>query len=63
MPGKSVIIEPDRHKAIAVALEMARSGDIVFFAGKGHEDYQIIGDEKIHFDDREEVETYIRNKR
>ncbi len=63
LPGKSVIIEPDRHKAIAVALEMARSGDIVFFAGKGHEDYQIIGDEKIHFDDREEVETYIRNKR
>ncbi len=61
--NKQVIVEPDRRKAIASALQMARSGDIVFLAGKGHEDYQIIGDKKIHFDDCEEVETYIRDKR
>ncbi|MEO8168591.1 MAG: UDP-N-acetylmuramoyl-L-alanyl-D-glutamate--2,6-diaminopimelate ligase, partial [bacterium] len=61
--NKQVIVEPDRRKAIASALQMARSGDIVFLAGKGHEDYQIIDDKKIHFDDREEVETYIRNNR
>lgn len=63
LPDKQVIVEPDRRKAIVMALQMARSGDIVFFAGKGHENYQIIRDEKIHFDDREEVETYIRKKR
>jgi len=46
-------VEPDRRKAIVQAIETARSGDAVLIAGKGHEDYQIIGDERIHFDDRE----------
>lgn len=63
LPDKTVIVEADRRKAIAAALQMVRPGDIVFFAGKGHENYQIIGDQKIHLDDREEVETHIRNKR
>jgi UDP-N-acetylmuramoyl-L-alanyl-D-glutamate--2,6-diaminopimelate ligase len=34
---------------------LARKGDIILVAGKGHEDYQIIGREKLHFDDREEL--------
>ncbi|MDI6710570.1 MAG: UDP-N-acetylmuramoyl-L-alanyl-D-glutamate--2,6-diaminopimelate ligase [Bacillota bacterium] len=45
-------IVPDRREAIRAALEMARSGDIVLIAGKGHEDYQIIGMTKCPFDDR-----------
>ena len=46
-------VEPDRRKAIAYAIAQARPGDIVLIAGKGHEDYQIIGTTKHHFDDRE----------
>jgi UDP-N-acetylmuramoyl-L-alanyl-D-glutamate--2,6-diaminopimelate ligase len=44
---------PDRREAIEVAITEAKSGDIVLIAGKGHEDYQIIGVKKFHFDDRE----------
>ena len=47
------LIEPDRAKAIRLAIEEARAGDIVLLAGKGHEDYQIFADHQIHFDDRE----------
>jgi UDP-N-acetylmuramoyl-L-alanyl-D-glutamate--2,6-diaminopimelate ligase len=45
----------DRKEGIRKALEIARSGDTLVLAGKGHEDYQIIGDEKIHFSDKETV--------
>ena len=45
----------DRAEAIRTAAMLARPGDLLLVAGKGHEDYQIIGDEKRHFDDREEV--------
>jgi len=45
-------IIPDRYAAIKRVLFMAKTGDTVLIAGKGHEDYQIIGDEKKHFDDR-----------
>ena len=44
---------PDRAEAIQHALEVAETGDIVIIAGKGHEDYQIIGESRNHFDDRE----------
>ncbi len=46
-------VEPDRARAIGLAIEIARPGDVVLIAGKGHEDYQIVGTERIHFDDRE----------
>lgn len=45
-------VVPDRRDAIARALELAQAGDSVLIAGKGHEDYQIVGDEVRHFDDR-----------
>lgn len=47
------IVEPDRRKAIAAAIAQAQPGDSILVAGKGHEDYQILGTEKIHFDDVE----------
>ncbi|HOF38801.1 MAG TPA: UDP-N-acetylmuramoyl-L-alanyl-D-glutamate--2,6-diaminopimelate ligase [Candidatus Hydrogenedentes bacterium] len=43
----------DRAEAIRLGIAMAKSGDAVLIAGKGHEDYQILGTERIHFDDRE----------
>lgn len=46
-------VVPDRREAIARAIAVAKSGDAILIAGKGHEDYQIIGTEKHHFDDRE----------
>jgi UDP-N-acetylmuramoyl-L-alanyl-D-glutamate--2,6-diaminopimelate ligase len=52
----------DRAAAIARAIEIARSGDGVLIAGKGHEDYQILGTEKIHFDDREQARTALSAK-
>jgi UDP-N-acetylmuramoyl-L-alanyl-D-glutamate--2,6-diaminopimelate ligase len=45
----------DRREAIALALAAARPGDAVLIAGKGHEDYQLVGAERRHFDDREEA--------
>ncbi|GEB76442.1 UDP-N-acetylmuramoyl-L-alanyl-D-glutamate--2,6-diaminopimelate ligase [Sporolactobacillus inulinus] len=51
---------PDRREAIRYAVDEAESGDILLIAGKGHEDYQIIGTTKHHFDDREEARKAIR---
>jgi len=47
------LIEPDREKAIGVAMDEARAGDIVLLAGKGHENYQILADQTLEFDDRD----------
>jgi UDP-N-acetylmuramoyl-L-alanyl-D-glutamate--2,6-diaminopimelate ligase len=53
--AKNYLRISDRREAIRTAAMMAHSGDIILIAGKGHEDYQIIGTEKHHFDDREEI--------
>jgi UDP-N-acetylmuramyl-tripeptide synthetase len=51
--------ESDRRKAIALAVSLAQAGDTIVIAGKGHEDYQIIGDETIHFSDGEVAREII----
>ena len=50
----------DRHEAIKKALDKINKDDIVLILGKGHEDYQILGHEKVHFDDSEEIKNYIK---
>jgi UDP-N-acetylmuramoyl-L-alanyl-D-glutamate--2,6-diaminopimelate ligase len=49
---RGYLVQSDRSQAITSALTSARSGDCVVIAGKGHEDYQIVGTEKRPFDDR-----------
>lgn len=53
------IVQVDRQAAIYTAILQAQPGDGVLIAGKGHEDYQILGTEKIHFDDREEARAAL----
>jgi UDP-N-acetylmuramoyl-L-alanyl-D-glutamate--2,6-diaminopimelate ligase len=67
--GGHVSVELDRKRAIHAAIAMAKQGDLVLIAGKGHEDYQIIGDKtaprgtrKIHFDDREVAAEALSSK-
>ena len=52
----------DRREAIRTAVALARKGDIILLAGKGHEDYQIIKGEKRHFDDKEELAKALKEK-
>ena len=59
-PGMDHEIVEDRAQAIALAIASAQPDDLVLVAGKGHEDYQILGTEKVHFDDREEAEKALR---
>ncbi|MDO4182494.1 MAG: UDP-N-acetylmuramoyl-L-alanyl-D-glutamate--2,6-diaminopimelate ligase [Coriobacteriia bacterium] len=58
----SYVVEPDRAKAIHQAIDLAQPGDAILVAGKGHEDYQILGTETIHFDDREVVREALARK-
>ena len=53
-------VEPDRRTAITAALADAAPGDTVVVAGKGHEDYQIVGDRRLDLDDRRIVRDWIR---
>lgn len=57
--SRGFAVEPDRRRAIAAAVASARPDDVVLIAGKGHEDYQILGERRIHFDDREEATAAI----
>ena len=56
------LIEPDREKAIGVACDEARAGDIVLLAGKGHEDYQVLSDRTLPWDDRRVAEQALRER-
>jgi UDP-N-acetylmuramoyl-L-alanyl-D-glutamate--2,6-diaminopimelate ligase len=56
---KKLTIEQDRHAAIYFAITQAKSGDVVLIAGKGHENYQLIGDKKYPFNDAEEVRLQL----
>ncbi len=53
--GPVYTVIPDRREAIRTAVEVSQAGDIVLLAGKGHEDYQILGRKRVYFDDREEA--------
>ena len=57
-----VRIEPDRRKAIALAVSLSEPGDVVLLAGKGHEPYQLIGERVIAFDDREVVRGILTRR-
>ena len=59
---QTITIEPDRKKAIESAIQSAGKDDIVLIAGKGHEDYQIIGTKKSHFSDKEIALEYLRKQ-
>lgn len=54
-----VYVEPDRGRAIHVAVAAASPGDLVLVAGKGHEDYQLVAEQVLHFDDREQVSAAL----
>jgi UDP-N-acetylmuramoyl-L-alanyl-D-glutamate--2,6-diaminopimelate ligase len=57
--NKSLIVEPDRHAAIRRVLDLARPGDVVVIAGKGHENYQEIAGERLPFDDVVEARAML----
>jgi len=60
--SKRIKVEPDRKNAIKLAIESAGKDDIVLIAGKGHEDYQIIGKQKFHFSDKEIAQECLWGK-
>jgi UDP-N-acetylmuramyl-tripeptide synthetase len=57
---RGYVVEPDRRSAIELGIAVARPGDTVLIAGKGHETYQILGSKTINFDDREEARKALR---
>jgi len=65
MQPEQYLVEPDRHLAIQAAVRMARPGDVIILAGKGHEDYQEIKGVKHPMDERvliQEVMEELRTK-
>lgn len=57
------LVEENRRKAIRMAMDMAQKDDIIVLAGKGHETYQILGTEKTHLDEREEVAAHLMEQK
>ena len=57
--GKNYKVIPDRREAIGYAISIAKKDDVVLLLGKGQETYQILGTEKIHFDEREIVKEFL----
>jgi UDP-N-acetylmuramoyl-L-alanyl-D-glutamate--2,6-diaminopimelate ligase len=62
LPDDNYSIIPHREEAIKTAINMGETGDVIVIAGKGHEDYQIIGNETKHFDDREVAREAIEKR-
>jgi len=60
--NEDILVEPDRAKAIALAVLDAADNDVVLVAGKGHETYQIIKGETFDFDDRVEVLKALKKR-
>lgn len=58
---EAITVEPNRKQAIAYAIQKAKPGDVVLIAGKGHENYQQIGDHRIPFSDQLEVQQQLEN--
>jgi UDP-N-acetylmuramoyl-L-alanyl-D-glutamate--2,6-diaminopimelate ligase len=52
---RGYLVMPDRKEAIVTGIKLSRAGDVILIAGKGHENYQIIREKRVHFDDREEA--------
>ena len=61
-PGGRVTVIPDRAQAIRTAVDFAQPGDVVLLAGKGHENYQIIGTSRYHFDDVEHAQQALTER-
>ncbi len=59
-PGIDWVMEPDRARAIHRAILEAAEGDVILIAGKGHEDYQVVGTRRLPFDDRQEARVALR---
>jgi UDP-N-acetylmuramoyl-L-alanyl-D-glutamate--2,6-diaminopimelate ligase len=59
LTSSGYVVEPDRRAAIALALRIAEPGDMVVIAGKGHEDYQLVGSQRLDFDDRVVVQELV----
>ena len=59
---KNIIVEIDRFKAIQKAIDFAKEEDIVLIAGKGHEDYQILSDKIISFNDKEIAKDFLKKR-
>jgi UDP-N-acetylmuramoyl-L-alanyl-D-glutamate--2,6-diaminopimelate ligase len=57
--GRGYVVIQDRREALRFAVSLLRAGDLLLVAGKGHEDYQILGRERVHFDDREELRAAL----
>lgn len=61
--AQSAVIELDRQSAIKLAMAKCQAGDVILLAGKGHENYQIIGDKKINYDERAFASSLIKGTR
>jgi UDP-N-acetylmuramoyl-L-alanyl-D-glutamate--2,6-diaminopimelate ligase len=59
---EKITVEADRKKAIDLAIKIAAKDDIVLIAGKGHENYQIIGTQKFHFSDKEVATEFLEKR-
>ncbi|MBU6421950.1 MAG: UDP-N-acetylmuramoyl-L-alanyl-D-glutamate--2,6-diaminopimelate ligase, partial [Gammaproteobacteria bacterium] len=55
-----VQVQRDRARALAAAVQAARKGDVILVAGKGHENYQVVGDRNIEYSDRDTVQQLLR---